>query len=105
MRSATAYYGRIGDAVRTMLGQRDGVAGCRRDAEKGLEAAIELPQIDFGGHVHRRMHAEDANPHINGVDVRIGEPLRDRAAAVAGFVGVGLPPHAGVVEDLRTRAK
>ena len=50
------------------------------------------------------MHAQDADADVDGVDVGVGEPLSDGAAAVAGAVGVRLPVHAGVGEqpaDLR----
>ena len=51
------------------------------------------------------MHAQDADADVDGVDVGVGEPLRDRAAAVAGPVGVRLPVHAGVVEDAADAAR
>ena len=45
------------------------------------------------------MHAEDADPHVRGVDVSVGEPLSDRATAVPGLVRMGLPVHVGAGEE------
>src|SRR5688500_8435994 len=45
------------------------------------------------------MHAEDADADVDGIDVRVGEPLCNRPAAVTSAVRVCLKADAGLGEE------
>src|SRR5262245_3029875 len=61
--------------------------------EERLEPAVEFPKVNLRRDVVGRVHAQNADSHVDDVHILIGKPCRNGATAVTGVVGMRLPAY------------